>query len=103
LLARHDAEEADLPELVHDCPVEFLPPERLQHPRHQLVLGERPGAVADHPLLLRELVLDVEGILPVEGCKLRVRRCLLLLDGFGHDIAPLFYLGSLAATFKPKA
>ena len=46
--------------------IEALVPVRLLDARHQLLLRVRPRTVADEMLLLGELVLEQERILPLE-------------------------------------
>jgi hypothetical protein len=52
--------------LVHDLAVKLLVPVGFQHARHQLVLAVVARGIADRDLLLGELVVEEERILPVE-------------------------------------
>ena len=65
-LGQGRAQQAERAELVHDLAVELLVPVGLQHARHQLVLAVVAGRVADRDLLLGELVVEEERVLPVE-------------------------------------
>src|SRR5580704_8613964 len=65
-LGQRGAEQAERAHLVHDLAMEFLVPVGLQHARHQLVLAVIARDVADRDLLLAELVVEEERILPVE-------------------------------------
>ena len=60
------AEQAERAQLVHDLAIELLVPVRLQHPRHQLVLGIAARGVAHHALFLGQLVLEQERVFPVK-------------------------------------
>ena len=66
LLGQGGAQQAERAHLVHDLAVELLVPVGLQHARHQLVLAVVARGVADRDLLLAELVVEEERILPVE-------------------------------------
>jgi len=60
---------AQEPELAHfgqDLAVEALVEIGAGDPRLKLVLGIALGGVADEPLLVRQLVIEIERILPVE-------------------------------------
>ena len=60
------AEQPQGAHLAHDLAVEpFLEIGR-RHARLELLLGISLGGVADEPLLIGQLVVEIEGILPVE-------------------------------------
>ena len=65
------AQESQRPHLGHDLTVEALVAMGLQDARHQLVLGVGPRAVANHALLLAELVLEDQGVIPLESGRCR--------------------------------
>ena len=65
------AEQAQFTQLVHDLAMEQLVPVRFQHPRHQLVLAIGVGRIANHPLLIAELIVQQKRIVPLE---FRLRR-----------------------------
>ena len=73
-----DAEQAERAHLakiarsVFSCAIGF------DHPRHQLVLGVAARGVADQPLVLGELVVEQQRIVPLER---RARRRLAMI---GH-------------------
>ena len=66
LLGQGGAQQAERAHLVHDLAMELLVPVGLQHARHQLVLAVVARGVADRDLLLGELVVEEERVLPVE-------------------------------------
>ena len=66
-LRQRRAEQAEFAELGHDLPVEALVAERLQHPRLELLLAILPRRLLYQPLLLGELAVEQEGIVPLEG------------------------------------
>ena len=68
------SEQAERAHLGHDLPVERLVEIGLGHPRLKPVLGVASGGVADQPLLVAQLPVEPEGVLPVE----------LRDPGFGH-------------------
>ena len=76
LLGDGDAQQPQRPHLGEDGPVGLLLQIGLDHARAQLVLGVGARRVADRPLLLAELVLQQERIVPDEG-------------RFGRPAAPL--------------
>ncbi len=63
---RHHPEKTHGPHLVHDLAVKRLITKRLLHPRRQLVGGEGPGRIADHPLVFGKAAFQVERVFPVE-------------------------------------
>ena len=65
-LGQGGAQQAKRAELVHDLAIELLVAVGLQHARHQLVLAVVAGRIADRDLLLGELVVEEERVLPVE-------------------------------------
>ena len=72
------AEQPELAELAHDLAVEALVEIGRGHPRLQLLLRIALGRVADEPLLVGQLVIEIERILPVER-----------QDGWlGHGLVP---------------
>ncbi len=60
------AEEAELAELIHDFAVEALMPVGRYDPRHQLVLGIAARGVADQPLFLAQLRVELQRVFPLE-------------------------------------
>src|SRR3954469_16375762 len=60
------AEEPELAHLTHDLAVEALVEISRRHPRLQLLLRIAFRGVADEALLVRELMIEIERILPVE-------------------------------------
>ena len=66
------AEQAELAHLRHDRAVEALVPIGLEYARHQLFLAVGAGGVAQHALVLRELVVEEKRILPIEARRLCV-------------------------------
>ena len=60
------AEKAEFAHLAHDLAVETLFEIGRGHPRLQLLLRIALGGVADEPLLVGQLVIEVERVLPVE-------------------------------------
>src|SRR5262249_32959011 len=90
--------------------VDLLLAEGLQHARQQLVLRIAARGIAHHALLFRQLALEVERVLPVEGGVLDRRRGLVLalLSDLRHGTAPGQEMGEFAiqcprseAGFKP--
>ena len=67
LFGKGGPQEAEGAELVHDLAVELLVPVGLQHPCHELVLAVVAGNVADRDLVLGQLVVEEERVLPIEG------------------------------------
>ena len=61
------AEQAERAHLVHDLAVEALEARRHQHARLQARLAVLAGRVADRALLVAELVLEAQGVVPLEG------------------------------------
>ena len=61
------AEKAERSHFVHDLAVEALVPIGFEHARQQLFLAVGARAVAHHPLLLAQFLLEEQGIGPVEG------------------------------------
>jgi hypothetical protein len=66
VLRQGDAEEAERAHLVENGPVGLLLPVSLDDARQQLLLGEGRGRVADHALVVRELLVEEEGVVPLE-------------------------------------
>ena len=60
------AEQAERAHLGQQLLVDPLLAPGEPHPRHQLVLGERPRAVAHHALFLGQVAVEIERVLPVE-------------------------------------
>ena len=50
------AEEPQLAHLVHDLPMEFLVAIRFDDSRHELVLAVGARTIANHPLVVAQLV-----------------------------------------------
>ena len=65
-LRQRGAEQAELAEFGHDLPVEALVAERLQHPGLQPVPAILPRGLLDHALVLAELAVEQERIVPLE-------------------------------------
>lgn len=61
------AEQAGLAHLAEDLRVGLFVAEGFEHARGQLVLGELLGAVANHALFFGELLVQQQGIFPVEA------------------------------------
>ena len=61
------AEHPQLSHLVDDAAVELLVAVRFQDARHELVLRIGARHVADVPLVLGELVVEVQGVFPSES------------------------------------
>src|SRR5690606_36861303 len=70
------AEQAEHPHLAEDLRLHGLVPERLEHARRELALAVLARGVADHALVLGELVLEEEGVVPLEGSGLLAHRAL---------------------------
>ena len=60
------AEQPQFAELVHDPAVEPLMPERVQHSGLQLILAILARRLLHHPLVLAELAVEQERIVPLE-------------------------------------
>ena len=73
------AEQAELAHLAHDLAVEPLVEIGGGHARLQLLLRIALGRVADEPLLVGQLVIEVERVLPVERQELRLVLSLVML------------------------
>jgi hypothetical protein len=67
VLRQRGAQQPEFAHLVHDLAVEALVAEGRDDARHQPLLGIGPRGVADHALVLRELLLEMKRVLPVEG------------------------------------
>src|SRR5205814_9087781 len=57
---------AERAHLVHDLAIELLVPVGLDDARHQFVLAVVARSIADRDLLLGELIVEEERVLPVE-------------------------------------
>src|SRR6185437_1428643 len=55
-----------LAHLVHDLAMEFLVPVGFQHARHQLVLAVFLRGIADRALVLAELGIEAQRVIPLE-------------------------------------
>ena len=71
------AEQAKLAHLAHDLAVELLLEIGVRYARLQLVLGIAFGSIANEPLLIVELMLEIEWIRPVERKDGRLAHCLM--------------------------
>ena len=67
VLGQGRAQEAQRAHLGHDLPVEALVAVGLEHPGHQLLLAVGPGGVADEVLVLAQLLVQQQRVLPGEA------------------------------------
>ncbi|MNT34048.1 hypothetical protein D3C72_1700050 [compost metagenome] len=66
LLGNGRPQQAQLAHLAEDLDVGLLVAEGLEHARHQLVLRVRGGGVAHHAFFVGELLIQQQGVDPVE-------------------------------------
>ena len=95
------AEKAELAHFRQDLAIDSLLAERLLDARHQLLLREGAGAVADEALLLAEQVIEQQRILPVEDRALGGLAA-LAGGGFGHE-SLLGNGRAILAAWRPSA
>ena len=67
LLRNGRAQQADFTHLAEDCRIGLLMAESFEHTRRELLLSELLGSVADHALFFGELLIQQQGIDPVEA------------------------------------
>ena len=85
MAANGRAQQAEGAHLVHDLAVEALVPVRLHDARQQFLPGVGAGAVAHQPLILAELIVEQERIVPLEERLRAGRRGLGGRGGLAHD------------------
>ena len=63
------AEQTEVAQFVHDLPIKTLVQRSGNNARQKLVLRIGFRCIADHPLFIGQLRVEVKGIIPSERCK----------------------------------
>ena len=75
-------QQAQLAHFTEDFHVGLLVAERVQHPRHKLVLAVLACTVTHHALFFSQLLIQQQRIFPVETCL-----------GCGHELSDIRFIG----------